>query len=160
MLHLVRLDGRRHDRNGFDCGVSALNHYLRSQAAQHHRSGIATTHVLCDDSAPARILGFYSLAAAQVQLGDLSPADQQRLPRYPIPAARLARLAVALSEQRRGLGAALLQDAVKRCLDLRTQIGVRLLVVDAKDPEAAGFYASFGFRPTAERALTLYLSLG
>lgn len=160
MLLVARLDGRRHDRNGFDCGVPALNLYLRQQAAQHHRDGIATTHVLYEDDAPTRILGYYTLAAAQLQLPDLAPADQRRVPRYPVPAARLARLAVALHEQGHGLGDALLQDAVKRCLDLRAQLGVRLLVVDAKDARAAAFYAAFGFRPTAETALTLYLPLG
>jgi GNAT superfamily N-acetyltransferase len=95
-----------------------------------------------------------------VRLSDLTPGDQRRLPRHPVPAARLARLAVALDEQGRGLGEAMLQDAVRRCLDLRGQLGVRLLVVDARDPRAAAFYADFGFRPTAEDALTLYLPLG
>lgn len=160
MLLVARLDGRRHDREGFDCGVPALNQYLRQLAGQHHRDGIATTHVLVEDHTPSRILGYYTLAAAQLRLPDLAPADQHRLPRHPAPAARLARLAVARGEQGNGLGEALLQDAVQRCLDLRGQIGVRLLVVDAKDQSAAAFYAAYGFRPTAENALTLYLPLG
>lgn len=160
MLLVARLDGRKHDRNRFDCGVPALNAYLREHASQHHRNGIATTHVLLEDHAPWQILGFYTLAAAQLPLPSLTPADQRRLPRHPVPAARLARLAVALHEQDRGLGAALLQNAVKQCLALREEIGVRLLVVDAKDSRAASFYAAFGFRPTAEKAHTLYLPLG
>ncbi|HET6726252.1 MAG TPA: GNAT family N-acetyltransferase [Gammaproteobacteria bacterium] len=160
MLLIARLDGRRHDRNRFDCGVPALNIYLQQQAAQHHRNGIATTHVLIDDDAPACIVGYYTLAAAQLRLSDLMPADQRRLPRYPVPAARLARLAISLEEQGRGLGESLLQDAVKRCLDLRAQLGMRVLLVDAKDGRAAKFYAAFGFRPTAIRAFTLYLPLG
>lgn len=160
MLLVARLDGRRHDREGFVCGVPALNRYLRQQAAQHHRDGIATTHVLVEDHASSRILGYYTLAAAQLRLPELASADQSRLPRHPVPAARLARLAVVRGEQGRGLGEALLQDAVKRCLDLRGQLGVRLLVVDAKDQSAAGFYAAYGFRPTADNALTLYLPLG
>jgi GNAT superfamily N-acetyltransferase len=121
MLRVARLDGRRHDRQSFDCGVSVLNQYLRQQAAQHHRDGIATTHVLVEDDAPPRIVGYYTLAAAQVRLADLTPGDQRRLPRHPVPAARLARLAVALDEPGRGLGEAMLQDAVRRCLDLRGQ---------------------------------------
>jgi GNAT superfamily N-acetyltransferase len=160
VLLVARLDGRRHDRGGFDCGVPALNQYLRQQSAQHHRDGIATTHVLVEDLAPSRILGYYTLAAAQLRLLDLALADQRRLPRHPVPAARLARLAVARDEQGRGLGAALLQDVVKRCLDLRGQLGVRLLVVDAKDQRVVAFYAAYGFRPTADNALTLYLPLG
>lgn len=160
MLLIARLDGRKHDRGEFDCGVSALNGYLQQQASQHHRDGIATTHVLVEDDAPAQILGYYTLAAAQLPLPDLKPDDQRRLPRHPVPAARLARLAVAVREQGQGLGEALLQDAVKRCLELREQLGVRLLVVDAKDDLATSFSAAFGFKRTAEKAHTLYLPLG
>ena len=160
MLLVERLDGRRHDRGGFDCGEPSLNHYLRDLAAQHQRDGIATTHVLFEDDTPSRILGYYTLAAAQLHLHALQPVDQRRLPRYPVPAARLARLAVARHEQGQGLGESLLQDAVKRCLALRGELGVRLLVVDALDERAATFYRLHGFHETAERALTLYLPLG
>ncbi|HET6629995.1 MAG TPA: GNAT family N-acetyltransferase [Woeseiaceae bacterium] len=160
MLLIARLDGRRHDRAAFDCGLPALNDYLRQRASRHQRDGIATTHVLCDDGMPSRILGYYTLSAAQLLLTDLQESDRQRLPRYPVPAARLARLAIARKEQGCGLGAALLQDAVKRCLALRDELGIRLLAVNAKDDQVAGFYRAFGFRPTAHAALTLYLPLG
>lgn len=159
-LRIERLDGRRHQRESFDGGVPILDAYLRERASQHQRDGVATTHVLVDSDAPGRILGWYSLAAAQILLSDLSERDRQRLPRYPVPAARLARLAVDHREQGKGFGAALLQDAVKRCLDLRSELGLRVLVVDAKDERAAGFYRAFGFTPIAEAAMTLYLPLG
>lgn len=160
MLIVQRLDGGLHDREGFDCGEPSLNRYLRELAAQHHRAGVATTHVLTDDHTPARVLGYYSLAAAQVSLTELSPADRRRLPRHPVPAARLARLAVALGEQGHGLGESLLQDAVKRCLTLRGELGVHVLLVDALHQRAAVFYRRYGFRATAADALTLYLPLG
>lgn len=160
MLRVERLDGRRHDRRRFDCGVSALNEYLQQRAAQHQRDGVAATHVLTDEEGPARILGYYTLAAAQLRLADLSPEDQRRLPRHPVPAARLARMAVDRQERGHGLGEALLQDAVQRCLALRTQLGVRVLVVDAKDERAARFYRAFGFRSTGPDSMTLYLPLG
>ena len=160
MLFVARLDGRRHDRSGFECGVPELDLYLQQRAAQHHRDGIATTHVLIEDDVPTRILGYYTLAAAQLSLDDLAPGDRRRLPRYPVPAARLARLAVARSEQGHGLGEALLQDAVQRCLQLRAELGVRVLLVDTKDERAAAFYASFGFRTVDKASLILYLPLG
>ena len=160
MLRVDRLDGRAHDRDSFSCGVAELDLYLRQLAAQHHRDGISTTHVLLDDAQPRQVLGYYTLAAAQVTLAQLEPADQRRLPRHPVPAARLARLAVAQSEQRRGLGGALLQDAVKRCLDLRAGLGVRLLLVDAKDERAQASYQAFGFRAVAQAVRTFYLPLG
>lgn len=159
-LGIERLDGRRHRRDGFDSGVPALDAYLRERASQHQRDGIATTHVLVDDAEPGRILGWYSLAAAQLLLEDLTERDRAKLPRYPIPAARLARLAVDRREQGKGLGAVLLQDAVKRCLDLRSELGLRVLIVDAKDERVAHFYRAFGFTATADTALTLYLPLG
>lgn len=160
MLLTERLDGRRHDRNAFDCGEPVLNDYLRALATQHHRASVATTHVLIEDDASSHILGYYTLAAAQMSLADLQPHDRQRLPRYPLPAARLARLAVALSEQGQGLGESLLQDAVKRCLALRSALGVHVLLVDALHDRAARFYRLHGFRPTSTHALTLYLPLG
>ncbi len=106
------------------------------------------------------ILGFYSLSAAQVRLTDLQDVDRKRLPRYPVPAVRMARLAVARAHQRSGYGPLLVAYAVDRCLALRAELGVRLLLVDALHEKAAAFYARYGFRPTTEAALTLYLPLG
>ena len=160
MLRVQRLDGRCHDRADFDCGEVSLNVYLRELAAQHLRAGVATTHVLIDDVAPARVLGYYTLAAAQMSLEAMQPADQRRLPRYPVPVARLARLAVALAEQRRGLGESLLQDAVSRCLQLRGELGIHALVVDALHDRAAAFYRLYGFHESLPNARTLYLPLG
>ena len=160
MLVVQRLDGRIHDREGFDCGEPALNRYLQGLAIQHHRAGVATTHVLVEQRAPSQILGYYSLAAAQRSLAELTAADQRRLPRHPVPVARLARLAVALGEQGHGLGEALLQDVVTRCLGLRTELGIHALLVDALHARAAAFYRRYGFRETTDDALTLYLPLG
>jgi Acetyltransferases len=160
VLVVQRLDGRVHDREGFDCGEPSLNRYLHELATQHHRAGVATTHVLVEHEAPSKILGYYSLAAAQLSLGELAPADRRRLPRHPLPVARLARLSVALGEQGHGLGEALLQDVVKRCLALRAEMGIHALMVDALHERAAAFYSRYGFRETAADALTLYLPLG
>lgn len=159
-LQFTPLEPRLHKRADFHCGVPALDSYLQQQAGQHHRDGIATTHVLTNDSEPARVLGYCSLAAAQLQLHDLQAADRRRLPAYPVPAVRLGRLAVAIEVQGKGYGRLLLGHALNCCLTLRGQLGVRLLVVDALDERAAAFYRLHGFTETADRALTLYLSLG
>ncbi len=153
-------DTRLHARSGFHCGVPALDIYLRQQAGQHQRDGIATTHVLTDNSNPTHILGYCSLAAAQLQLHDLRPPDRRRLPAHPVPAVRLGRLAVATAAQGSGYGTLLLGHAVNCCLTLREKLGVRVLVVDALDARAAAFYRAHGFHQTAEHALTLYLPLG
>lgn len=159
-LHIVRLDPQFHDRNEFICGVASLNTYLRQQAGQHQRDGIATTHVLTDDDVPARILGYVSLAAGQVELEGLQLDDRKRLPHYPVPAVRVARLAVLEGRRGPGYGELLLGHAVNIALRLRSELGVRLLVVDALDEQVTGLYRAYGFRPTAVNGLTLYLQLG
>ncbi len=154
------LDGRQHDRKAFRCGVAALDDYLQQRASQHQRDGIATTHVLIDYSEPGRILGYCSLSAAQLHLHELHASDRKRLPAYPVPAIRVGRLAVASTEQGKGYGQLLLGHAVNLALAVQQNMGVRVLVVDAKDAQAAAFYAGFGFRHTTDLALTLYLPLG
>lgn len=160
MLVVEQLKPKRHDREGFACGKPALDAYLRQQAVQHHRAGISTTHVLVDDGDPARILGYCSLSAAQLLLTDLQEADRKHLPTYPVPAIRMGRLAVSANEQGRGRGDFLLAHAVARCLGLREQLGVRVLLVDALHQKAGRFYRAYGFREAAANSHTLYLPLG
>lgn len=160
MLFVEPLNPRRHDRDGFACGEPLLDAYLHRQAAQHHRDGISTTHVLLGEAASSRILGYYSLSAAQLLLADLQQEDRKRLPAYPVPAIRMGRLAVAREEQGKGYGDYLLAHAVARCLELRGQLGVRVLLVDALHEKAARFYRAYGLRETMTGSQTLYLSLG
>lgn len=159
-VRIVLLDARLHDRSAFCCGEPTLDTYLQRLAGQHHRDGIATTHVLVDDTVPARVLGYCSLSAAQVDLAELQDLDRRRLPRHPVPAVRMGRLAVDRSAQGRGIGALLLAHAVNCALGLRDQLGVRLLVVDALHEEAAAFYRLHGFRSTTAGGGALYLPLG
>lgn len=159
MLEVQRLDTRIHQRSGFCCSEPSLDLYLQRCANQHQRDGISTTHVLVDTQQPERILGYYSLAAAQLLLSELDLVDRQRLPKYPVPAIRMARLAICQPAQGQGHGEWLLGHAVQRCLALRQQLGVRALLVDALHPHAAAFYRTYGFRPSQADALTLYLPL-
>jgi GNAT superfamily N-acetyltransferase len=160
VLVVEQLKPRRHDREGFACGEPVLDAYLRQQAAQHHRDGISTTHVLVDSADPVRILGYYSLSAAQLLLTDLQELDRKRLPNYPVPAIRMGRLAVVAGEQGRGHGEYLLAHAVARCLGLREELGVRVLLVDVLHDKAARFYRAYGFRKATANSRTLYLPLG
>ncbi len=132
-----------HDRSRFLSGSGALDRYLRRQASQDIRRRIATCFVMID-TGTGEVVGFYTLAATGVPLDALSEEGTRRLPRYPlVPAALLGRLAIAEPYQGRGLGAALLVDALKRAS--RTELGVFALLVDAKDDSAQRFYEHFGF---------------
>ena len=90
----------------------------------------------------------------------LQPDDRKRLLRYPVPAVRVGRLAVAVDAQRRGIGRLLIGHAVDCALAVRGQLGVRVRLVDALNDEAEAFDCRHGFRPTAPGRASLYLQLG
>ncbi len=160
MLEEQPLDPERHDRAGFSCGVPALDDYLRRFAVQHIRKGVTTVHVLVDDAAPASILGYYTLSAAEVDRLDLPAGERKRLPRYPIPCFRLGRLACRADRRGTGLGKLLLAGAVERCLRAKAHVAAYALIVDAKDEAAAAFYRHYGFATCAGNPSMLYLALG
>jgi len=154
------LDPAVHDREGFDCGVPALNEYLQRYAEQHRRKGISATYVLVDSAAVSIVLGYYTLSAAEVDVAQLADAERRRLPRYPVPCFRMGRLACRIDRRGSGLGKLLVGCAVDRCLKAREQIAAYALIVDAKDEAARRFYEHFGFRRLMDRDRTLYLPLG
>jgi predicted GNAT family N-acyltransferase len=147
------------DRAGFHCGVPALDVYLHKYAAQQNAKGISTVFVLVDDAAPSKILGFYTLSAAQVDIQQLSDAERKKLPRYPVPCFRMGRLARAVESRGAGLGEVLIGCAVDRCLHARSLVGAYALLVDAKDEKAKSFYEQYGFIPCVDTPMSLYLPL-
>ena len=160
MLDDQPLDPAIHDRQEFECGVPVLDEYLRRFAEQHRRRGISSVYVLTDSAQPARILGYYTLSAAEVDAGRLTEVERKKLPRYPVPCFRLGRLACRSDQQGRGLGKVLLGCAVDRCLKARQQVAAYALVVDAKDDAAKAFYVHFGFKPLLDAPMALFLPLG
>ena len=89
--------GKSHNRSLFDCGIDLLNLFLKTQARQQQEKHIDRTFVataMGDDS--KKVLGFYTLSAGSVQFENLPIEMQSKLPKYPIPVARLGRLAVDL----------------------------------------------------------------
>jgi GNAT superfamily N-acetyltransferase len=154
------LDGALHDRAGFDCGTTELNIYLQRFADQHRRRGITSVFVLTDNATPARILGYYTLSAAEIDASNIGEADRKRLPRYPVPCFRMGRLAIAVELRGQGMGRLLMGCAVDRCLKVRDQVAAYALIVDAKDAQAKAFYEHYGFTAFANQTLSLYLPLG
>ena len=145
------------DRQQFDCGDNALNDYLRRYARQHAEANISRTYVA---SEAQRICGYYSLAMAAIKKQQLPNKYHKRFANYPVPMARLARLAVDVDYQGRGLGKLLLMDALYRCLELSRNIGMAGVVVDAKHEQALAFYQNFEFKSFPDSILTLWLPIG
>lgn len=155
---IVPLDSNAHDREGFSCGAPALDRYIREQASQDVRRDIARVFVALQGPAPA-VCGYYSLSATSFQRENLPASQAKRLPRYPVPAALLGRLAVDTPAKGRGLGAFLLMDALNRLLLATQTLAVHALVVDAKDDAADAFYRKYGFVPFTEKGRRLFLPM-
>lgn len=160
MLEEQRLDSRVHDCAGFDCGTSALNDYLTRHATQDRRRNLSQVYGLVDRGDIARVLGYYTLGAAHVNVDQLADDYRRRLPRYPIPCFRMGRFAVREELQGQGLGKCLLGCAVDRCLQARQQVAAYALIVDARDASAKSFYEYFGFVAFVDQPFSLYLVLG
>ena len=143
------------DRTAFDSGSAPLDRYLREQVSQDLRRRVAACFVALD--AVDRIAGYHTLASASVPLQGL-PAAACKLPRYPaVPTVRMGTLAVDQACAGRGLGAALLADALQRAA--KAEIAAYALIVDAKDPKAAAFYRHHGLLPLPDSPLTLFFPL-
>ena len=146
-----------HDRSTFSCGVSALDRYLREQAAQDMRRFVSSCFLLVHVES-GRIAGYYTLAATSVLAEDVSKDVLKKLPRYPVlPAALVGRLAVEQSFRDQGLGGLLLADAALRVL--HGDLKALAVVVDARDESAVSFYRAQGFQPLASRPMSLFLPL-
>lgn len=145
-----------HDRSRFDSGHPALDRYLHEQVSQDMRRRVAACFVaMADDGSVA---GYYTLATASVPLPDLPEATRRKLPRYGnVPAIRMGRLAVDARFKGLGLGAALLVNALRRAAG--SEIPAAVLIVDAKDDQAAAFYRYHGFAPLGDSSLALFLPL-
>jgi GNAT superfamily N-acetyltransferase len=130
------------DRTGFHSGDLDLDRFFSRYAGQNQfRHHVGSTHVAVEGG---KILGYATVAAAHLEVEGLTPALRKRFPRYPLPVLRLARLAVDASEQRRGIGSALLRHVLELALAMADLVGCVGVVVDAK-PDAKAFYEKLGF---------------
>jgi ribosomal protein S18 acetylase RimI-like enzyme len=146
-----------HDRSAFSSSVVRLDRYLREQASQDVRRRVANCFVAVEVSS-GRIAAYDTLAATGISLTDFPPARAKQLPRYPVvPAALIGRLAVDIGFRDRGLGHAMLGDAVRRAA--RSEAAIFAVLVDAKDDSAASFYRKHGFTPLVDRPHNLSLAI-
>ena len=146
-----------HQVPAFDCGAPALNEFLSRHALGNHQSGTAKTYVAT--TASDIVVGYYSLAASQILYADAPTRLQKGAPRNPVPVVLLARLAVDRAWQGKGLGAGLLKDAIIRVLTAAEGVGVRALLVHAKDEPAKAFYERYDFVPLRGYPMHLVLLL-
>ncbi len=143
----------------FDCGIGALDRWLRGWARHNEAAGGSRTFVSVAEGTD-RVAGFYCLSASSIVRAD-APGPLSRRMRDPIPVALLGRLAVDRRDAGTGLGGSLLQDAVLRAIQASETLGMRALIVNAKDDDVVPFYERFGFRrfpDGSERVLYLTIA--
>ncbi len=144
-----------HDLTAFRSGVDSLDDWLIRRARQNQVSGASHTYVV---AVGARAVGYYCLASGALALADAPGQIRRNMP-DPVPMAVLGRLAVDKTWHGRGLGAALLQDAVLRTMRAADILGIRGLLVHAISDAAKRFYEHHGFTASARQPMTLILSL-
>lgn len=147
---------RDHVLGSFDCGKEDLNRFLKRQAWSNQQANSAQTYVLAKD---LRVSGYYSLAAGAVTHDEATERVRKGLARHPVPVILLARLAVDVTMHGRGIGSALLKDALVRTAQAADTIGARALLVHAKDDNAKAFYQRFDFEPSPSDPYHLLLIL-
>jgi GNAT superfamily N-acetyltransferase len=143
-------------RDGFHCGVASLDTWLAEHAPSADAAGSARTYVVIDEQ-QGRIVGYYALTVASLERDEATGRASRGMPRHPIPAMLLARLAVDESAQGEGVGAMLLADAMQRTLVVAEETGIRLLLVHAVNEDAKSFYLHYGFEPSPSDPMNLQL---
>jgi len=148
-----------HHKLAFSCGVDTLDNYLQKQAKQDVKRRISRVFVAVSVDRPTEIIAYYTLSSLSLELSELPTELAKKLPKHPIPAALIGRLACSTNAQGQGIGKLLLMNAIKRTLNISDQIAIYALVVDAIDNQAASFYTQYGFSPIAINSQRLFLPL-
>jgi GNAT superfamily N-acetyltransferase len=152
-----RYDPTSHDVTDFACGEESLDRWLHRYAGQSERRDATRTFVAAEHGV---VRGYYTLVAGQLEHVEATETVRKGLSRhFPIPVAILARLAVDERSQGQGLGASLLNDALKRICRAAQEVAVRAVVVHAINQAAVDFYERFGFRGLSEAPRSLMVTL-
>ena len=142
--------------DAFDCGENALTQFLQRYALVNQKANSAQTYVCCQGDV---VVGFYSLAVGSVDPEAAPSRVMKGLARHPVPVMILTRLAVDKEHKRRGLGRALLKDALLRTAQAADIAGIRCLLVHAKDDAARRWYESWEFDSSPTDPYHLFLML-
>ena len=147
---------RDHILEGFDCGKEPLNRFLPSNALQNQQANASQTYLLITAD---RVIGYHTLVVGEVAFAAAPERLRKGLAQHPVPIMLLARLAVSQDYQGRGIGQALLKDALLRTLRAADIAGIRAFAVHAKDNVARAFYEHFDFIASPSDPMHLFLLL-
>ena len=144
-----------HDLSNFDSGEPSLDDWLRRRAAKNQVNGSSRTYVVCEGK---KVIGYYCLAAGAIGHAE-APSTMKRNRPDPVPVLVLGRLAIHKEHHQKGVGTALLNDAIRRAILAAQIAGVTALLVHAISEQARRFYLSRGFIESPIKPMTLCLML-
>lgn len=144
-----------HDLSQFQCGEPALDDWLRRRALQNEKSGSSRTYVLC---AGRQVVGYYALAGGAVTHASAPGRIKRNMP-DPVPVMVIGRLAIDSKFQGRGVGPALLKDAILRTVQAAEIAGIRAVLVHAISERAKRFYEKWGFIASPVDPVTLMITV-
>jgi GNAT superfamily N-acetyltransferase len=147
--------GNHHRLADFECGETSLDDWLKRRAAKNQANGSSRTYVVCEHDT---VIGYYCLAAGAIGHAD-APASMKRNRPDPVPVLMLGRLAIQKDHHQKGIGTALLNDAIRRAIEAANIAGVTALLVHAISEQAKRFYLSRGFIESPVKPMTLCLML-
>ncbi len=154
--YVIEKLSREHDLSMFDCANETLNDWLRKFAWTNQQADSAKTYVALDGS---RVAGYYALTTGSVHRHESPRRIAAGLANHPVGVVLLARLAVDREHQGKGLGKALLFDALSRVEEAAGIVGVRAVLVHAIDDAARRFYQHFEFEESPVDPYQLLLLL-
>ncbi|MBO1897851.1 MAG: GNAT family N-acetyltransferase [Shewanella sp.] len=157
MMNTVLLDKAKHDRNRFNCGVDALNNYLKVMASQQAKKDNSRTFILEDDNDNSHIIGFYTLTMTPIDLKTL-PDKLQKKYQSSTSGGLIARLAIDDRYKGQGFGEWLLIDALRKLLAASDSVAFPVVIVDAKDG-ATHFYERYGFKAFQDAENKLFITI-
>lgn len=129
-------------RTDFCSGDIELDRFFLRYAGQNQfRHHIGTSYILIVEN---RIAGFVTVSAGEISVENLPDITRGRLPEYPLPIMRIARLAIDKQFQRLGLGKKILRASFQLALEMKARYGCIGIIVDAK-PGRIEFYKKLGF---------------
>jgi predicted GNAT family N-acyltransferase len=148
------------DRAAFSCGNVVLDRYLREQASQDVRRGLASIFVVTTKDDPKTILAYYTLSSRELKVEQLPPEIAKKAGKYGrVGVTLLGRMAVAESCKGMGLGPLTLLNALNRSLVAARDVASWAVFVEAIDANAASFYRKYGFIELPENRLKLFLPM-
>lgn len=147
-------DVQKSKLKSFDCEIEVLNEFLSRYSQKNDSLGISKTFVAFDEN--EKIVGYFTLATAQISFEEIPDEYKGKLPKYPIPALRIARLAVDKEMKGKGVGKWLLKQIFIKILQVAEITGLYFILVDAKETSKT-FYEHYGFIKLNDKELSYFL---